>query len=663
MLPIRIVAAFLALLSVFPLWRVLPSRATGLAGAATADAAAAYSAIMLYGAVIAAIPGIIAAMLLKSEILEQFLARIAAPLEKPTRRTYAFVIAFLAFGASAFVAIVIMDGRATLIDSFAQLTQARYMAAGRLAGPADIAQQAWIIPQTIVTHGWVSQYPPGYSALLAIGFKSGAVTLVGPALFAVTAFFTALIAEKVIANRALARVAALLAALSPFMLGQAGAFMSHVPAAAFSSAALYFVLRAKPLPAGLAIGALFTVRPLTAVVTGIVALVYVAVDRRPLKKRLIDVGGALIAAAPFALFVMWYNAHFFGSATTFGYDAALGPAAGLGFGQDPWGNAYGIVEALAYTSADLAALSVYLLETPLPLVALVGLFMVLTPQLPAQARLLFWWTAALIIAYLFYWHHGMFMGPRMLADTGTLWVLLVVMAVAGLIARVPSDWMIANRYSGRSFAVGAVTASLLLGVLVLTPSRLFSYAPPSDVQALLRAPRIERPALVFVHGGWTSRINARLAAAGMRLDSIETALRQNGTCSVHHFALQYAAGHTPAVRLDFAPRAEKLPQSLEISPGNRIRVQQNERIDAECVQQAAADKAGVVDVAPYIWQGDLPGLAVAGGLFVRDMGPADNARLIAANADRVPLMLDEREGRLHLLSYEDGMRARWGVAQ
>lgn len=661
MLPIRVVAAFLALLSIVPLWRMLPVRATGLAGAATADAAAAHWAMMGYGVVIAAIPGVLAAMLFKSATLEQFAARVAAPLEKPRRSTYALVVALVALVASAFVAIVIMDGRATLIDSFAQLTQARYMAAGRLAGPTDITQQAWIIPQTIVTSGWVSQYPPGYSALLAIGFKLGAVTLVGPVLFAVAVFFTALIAEEVIENRVRARVAALLAAMSPFMLGQAAAFMSHVPAAAFSSAALYFVLRSKPLPAGLALGALFTVRPLTAVVAGIVALVYVVADRRPLKMRIVQVGIAVLAALPFALLVMWYNAQFFGSPTTFGYDAALGPAAGLGFGQDPWGNTYGLVEALAYTSAELAALSVYLLEAPLPLVALIGLFLVFTPPLRPPARLLFWWTAALVIGYLFYWHHGLFMGPRMLADTGTLWVLLVVMAVTGLIARVPHDWTIASRYSGRSFALGGITASLLLGVFVFTPSRLFSYTPPSDVQALLRAPKLDKPALVFVHGGWSARISARLAGAGMRLDSIETALRQNGTCSVHHFALQYAAGQTPTVQLDFKPRADKLPQSLEISPGNRIRVQQNERIDAECVRQAAADKAGAVDVAPYLWQGDLPGLPARGALFVRDMGPADNARLTGAHPDRIPLMLEEREGRLHLVSYEEGIRARWGV--
>lgn len=658
----------IALLGVVPLWRILPARATGLAGAATADAAASYSAMIWYGVVLALIPGILAAMFVDGTKLERAFARMAEPLTRPRVGWYALTLAFVATALAAFVAMVIMDGRATLIDSFAQLTQARYMAAGRLAGPVIAGQESWYLPQTLITaNGWVSQYPPGYIALLAVGFTLGIVPLIGPLMFGIAVFFTALIAEEVFDNRALARVAALLAAISPFMLGQAGAYMSHVPAAAFCAGALYFVLRGVrgnlgcALAAGVCIGALLSIRPLTGAVAAATALVYVLFDRRPWKTRLLQIALAVLGAAPFALLIAVYNAHFFGSATTFGYDAALGPAAGLGFGKDPWGNAYGLTEALAYTSAELAALSVHLLETPLPLVALVGVYFVVTASVRAQARLLFWWVSSLVIAYLFYWHHGLFMGPRMLADMGTLWVLLAVFAVAGLIARVPADWHLAGKYNGRSLAAGAVTTALILGVVLLTPARLFSYTPPSDVHALLRAPVVQTPSLIFVHGGWTSRIGARLAAHGMRLDSIETALRQNGTCAVHNFSLDYAAGVKPRLILDFAPRAINLPPSVQVSPGNRIRMQPGERVDAGCRTEIAADTAGVVDVAPYIWQGDLPGLNGNQGMFVRDMGPAANARLIAQHRHRSALMLTERNGNVQLIPYEAGMRARWGA--
>lgn len=663
MLPIRLVAAFIAVLSVLPLWRILPQRATGLAGAATAEAAASYSGMIWYGLIIAAIPGVVAAVLIKDSRLERWLARAAAPLARAGSVRFAAVIGMLAAGVAAIVAVFIMAGSPTLIDSFAQLTQARYIASAQLAGPLAAHQQAWHIPQTLFTdNGWVSQYPPGYAALLGIGMRLNAVALVGPVLFGIAAFFTALIADEVIENRALARTAAVLAALSAFMIAQAGAFMSHVPAAAFSTAALYFVLRGSrtgasgaAFAAGASIGALFAIRPLSAVVAGVTATLYVLLDRRPLRARARQLALSVAGALPFLVLIGFYNAHFFGSATTFGYDAALGPAAGLGFGQDPWGNAYGPLEALAYTSAELSALSVFLLETPLPLVTLVGVFFALSTTLRPQVRLLFWWVAALVLAYLFYWHHGLFMGPRMLADTGTLWVLLVVIAVAGLVSRIAPHAAV-GRYSVRTFALGAVSAAFVIGVLLMTPARLLSYAPPADVLPLLRAPRVDAPALIFVHGGWSSRIAARLAAKGMRADSIETALRQNSTCSAHDFSLQYPHVDT---RLDFTPRATALPKIAEISQGNRIRIADGERMHADCMREIAADTAGVVDIAPYSWQGALPGQQ-GGPLFVRDMGPQPNQAVIAAHPGR-RLMLLTASGAdgVKLYSYEDGMQRIW----
>jgi hypothetical protein len=46
---------------------------------------------------------------------------------------------------------------------------------------------------------------------------------------------------------------------------------------------------------------------------------------------------------------------------------------------------------------------------------------------------------------------------------------------------------------------------------------------------------------------------------------------------------------------------------------------------------------------------------------VRDMGPADNARLIARYPDRVPMMLLRRvkEGSPELLRYDDAVKLLW----
>lgn len=664
MLPTRVVAAVLALLGVVPLWRVLPQRATGMAGAATAEQASAYAALVWSSLLLALIPALIAALVLDTARFESLLRRAAMPLIELRALTYALLVAALATLLAAFVAIGIMDASPTLIDSFAQLVHARYLAAGHFAGPVGVDQQFWHIQQTIATpNGWVSQYLPGYSALLALGFQLHAVALVGPVMFGVAVLFTSLITDEIFVNRPLGRFAALLAALCPFMLGQAGAFMSHVPACAFSTMSLYFVLRARrgalgwPAAAGLAISALFVIRPLTGMVAGVVALTMSVFTETDVKAR--RVGLAVACALPLLLVVGLYNAHFFGHPTTFGYSAALGPRAGLGFGTDPWGNRYGVLEALAYTSAELMALNVFLLETPLPLVLFVGAYFALSHRCTSQERLLFWWVAALVIANLFYWHHGLFMGPRMLADAGTLWVLLVVMAVAGLIASIRADWLIADKYSVRAFVTGGVCVALVAGLLVLAPQRLFSYAPPADVQPLLRARPVNRAALVFVHGGWTTRIAMKLAAHGMSLDSVETALRQNGTCSVHNFALAYARAEPAPRPLDFTPRATHLPPAVLLAPGDRIRIAPGERIDAGCAAEMAADTGGVLDVSPYMWQGDLPGVGRHGAMFVRDMGMAANAGLIARHPDRAPMMLVEKHARIGLQPYDAAVRAKW----
>jgi hypothetical protein len=662
-LPLRVIAAALAVLGTVPLWRVLADRPTGLAGAATAQQAAAHSAVLWSGFVLCAVPGILAAVLIDREAFEALLERMVTPLRRPRTIVFAATVAISAFIVAACIAQLVLGGVPTLIDSFAQLLHARYLAEGTLAGPVTPQSEFWHIQQTLLTrNGWVSQYPPGHVALLAFGMKVGAAWIIGPLCWGIAVLFTTLALHRLVSSLVVARLASLLAALSPFGLALSGAFMSHVPAAACAAIALYGVIRAREgrlgfaLLAGAAIGMLFTMRPLTAVALGIVALAAAFIHKRPLSAVL-----AVIAASPFAAAVAWYNHHFFGSALRFGYTAALGENAGLGFGIDPWGNQYGIVEALAYTAAELGALSLYLFETPLPWVAIVGLYFTLSKP-TANEWLLFAWCAAPVVANLFYWHHGLFMGPRMLADVGIMWGALAPISVIGLVRGIRADWRIADKYSPRTFATGMVTAALVFGMVMLVPQRLGSYRPTAEVRGLLTAPDIDEPALVFVHGGWSSRVAMKLAGNGMRLDSVETAMRQNPTCTVHQFADSFARGTKSSIRLDFMPRATNLPAVAEIAPGNRIRVAANQPIDAVCNTEIRADLAGIIDVTPFIWQGDLPGQEPAGALFVRDLGPEENRKLIAAHNMRRPLMMLPDGDSVRLVPYSIAERAFWEAA-
>jgi hypothetical protein len=656
----RSLAAVVGLLAAVPLWHLLSDSSTGLAGAATVAQASAHSTVLWSGLLLCALPGLLIAMLADRDALESRLRPVLAPLGRPTTRVFTLVLSAGAALLAMLIAHAVMGGLPTLIDSFAQLVHARYLATGAAAGPVNQNSEFWHIQQTLLTqHGWVSQYPPGHVLLLALGLKLGIVSLIGPLCWGIAVCFTTLTLHALLPNLLLARLAALLAALSPFSLVMSGAFMSHIPAAACAAAALYFIVQAQggkwwhAALAGAALGALFTMRPLTAVALGAVAFGAALSSRRAVSAL---IGAA--AALPMVIAVAAHNHHYFGAATRFGYEAALGPAAGLGFGVDPWGNRYGLLQALAYTSAELMALSLYLFEVPLPLVLLVGVYFA-TGKRAASEWLLFAWCLAPVVANLFYWHHGLFMGPRMLADVGIFWAALAVISVVGLARGLRARTRVAVRYSPRTFALATVLAAGLFGAILLLPERLSSYRLTPERRALLQAPAVDGPALVFVHGGWTTRIGMRLAAHGMRLDSVETALRQNSTCLVHAFADSFVGGGKAAIRLDFAPRADELPPVTEISPGNRMRVVANERMTASCAAQINADRAGVIDVTPFIWQGDLPGMSARRALFVRDMGPQANQRLIHEHPNRRALMLIPHDQRVALVPYTIAEREIW----
>src|SRR5688572_31156814 len=104
---LRILAALLAVLGVVPLWRLLSDPSTGLAGAATAAEASAHSAVLWSGLLICAVPGLLAAVLVDGDSLDALIARLAAPLRKPTALAFALVLAAFATGLAAFVAYAV----------------------------------------------------------------------------------------------------------------------------------------------------------------------------------------------------------------------------------------------------------------------------------------------------------------------------------------------------------------------------------------------------------------------------------------------------------------------------------------------------------------------------------------------------------------------------
>ena len=166
----------------------------------------------------------------------------------------------------------------------------------------------------VVMDAWVrSKYPPGTSALLAVGVRAGVAWLVTPVEAMIALGATWFAARAFLGRRsALAAVAILGAA--PLFAFQAATFYSHTPALMFLAIALaaiaWWTVDPKPLRLvvfGAAVGCALLTRPLDAALFG-AAVLSLRSFRTPRA-----LGLAALGAAPFFALHFAYQAAQFGS--------------------------------------------------------------------------------------------------------------------------------------------------------------------------------------------------------------------------------------------------------------------------------------------------------------------------------------------------------------
>ena len=675
---LRLCGVLLILLVLVPFYRVVASTSSDRIATDVVEAADTSRTLMLLGTLITLTLGVLVSRVVDAPRLESRLAALGDRLTAIPLSWFATTLAVLTAVFTVIFSVSVLHGKPNLIDAMVQLTQARYIAAGHLGGPVDSFLEFWHLPNSIATHsGWVSQYPPGYIVLLGVGLRLGLVQLVGPVLAGVTVFFAALAAERLFpADKVIARIGAILLAASPFLIGLAGAYMNHIGAAAFISIGVYCALRSRDsnslgwaVAAGAAVGAVFSIRPLTAIVAAVVvAIIWLTEPAISPRARLAGLlrlaSGAVLGIAPFLAALAAYNQHFFGSPLRFGYAALVGPLVGPGFHRDPSGHMYGPLQALGYTSSDLITLGAYLLETPIPAVLVVGAFLVASRRFGTGTRIVAAWALLPVLANALYWHHGIFMGPRMLNEWAPAWALLTAAAAVGLVRRISPQQRF-GPYSPRAGLALAFMVAWVAAILYLAPQRLARYGGSWMASTRMSIPSTPSPSLVFVHGGWPTRVAMRLTANGLRGDSLEAAMALNTTCDAFAFANWYAAPSrartAPAVYFDFTAPAAAAIRRLEIARGDQIRYKPGSSLSPACLRQVASDTLGIIDISPLVWQGDLAGLAPRGAMIVRDLGPDQNAGLIARYSDRVPMMLlrETREGPPRLVPYAAGIKTLW----
>ncbi len=409
-------------------------------------------------------------------------------------------------------------------DEVAQLWHAKILLSGRLALPVDPNPEFFAVDNMIDRGRWFSQFPIGGPAVLAIGTLFHAAWLLNP-LFAGLAVVNIYRFARRAYSEKVARLSAVLAAVSPFITLMDGSYMNHGPVLWLASAALPAlfdwstgsdaVRRRSAVVIGLAIGAAVTIRPLDGAVAagvfGAFMLVETLRDQTRVKSIVL---GAVAGAVPVALLLI-ANWRTTGSPLRFGYEMLWGPNHSLGVHDDPSGNPHTLKDVLLYLVKYTLQLNWSLWEWPAPGLLLPIITLVLMRRMRKWDVLLLSWFGAQLVAYAFYWHFGQFAGPRY------LFTIVPVLIIFG--ARAP---FLAARALPADLRLG-VWASLaaLLAVAWLAPMAPYGVLPSEtavrdsrkslkvDVDPTLDT--LRGPALVFVPEQISQRITRRLWALGV----------------------------------------------------------------------------------------------------------------------------------------------------
>jgi hypothetical protein len=527
-----------------------------------------------------------------------------------------------------------------IIDTFAQLFHARIFAQGKLIAPAPQGIE-FFIGQFLLQHDgrWFSQYPPGHTLLIAAGLRAGLAWLVNPLFAAGTVLLVYGAARRLLGENS-GKLAALLFALSPFVLLMSGSYMNHVTALFFLTLALYAAVRTQEgstsarwvVLAGMAVGAAAAIRPLEAVAWGIVLGIWIA-HRQGWTRGLICAGACALAVTP----LLAYNAFTTGSPFRFAYTLLWGRGHGLGFHPDPWGEPFTPAISVANTAIDLQRFNIDLFGWPLPCLVFVIVALLVAARDEREWRVTAVLACLLVaapVAYFFYWHRDSYLGPRFLYASVIPAVLLTAVGIAALDRRL-GRW----RSALRTCVAGCVLYSLAMtlprnaGVVAgMEPD--FKLHPDAQVRAAGIADGI-----VFVKVGWGERLAGRLRGWDVPAADVERSLRAVDGCRLQRALDDADSTATERERVPIREelrqrladwREQELPVAWGRLPDASVGIDTTQELSQGCHAEAAWDDSGFIRYEPFVWRND-PWLR-RGVIYARYLGPEINQRLL----DRYP---------------------------
>ncbi len=525
-----------------------------------------------------------------------------------------------------------------LVDTIAQLFQAKIFAEGSLTATAPSSIEFFASSHIVEHNGvWFSQYPPGHSALLSVGTLIGAPWVVNPLFAAGTILLAYCIARRLLGEGA-AGMAIVLFLVSPFVLFMSASYMNHVTTGFFLALAFYAALRVADdrggwamwsVVAGLALAAAATIRPLESAAWALILGVWI-LSCRGWRPAFVAAATCIAGLAP----LLGYNAITSGHPLRFGYTLLWGPGHGLGFHTDPWGEPFTPIVSFANTALDFQRLNVFMFEWPFPALALM-LVALWAGGVDARLRYKVLLLAGLLLAaptaHFFYWHRDNYLGPRFLYASILPAILLTVVGIVAL-DRKAGRWRTAFRL--------VLLAGVFYGLAVRVPESagvISGMEPEMKLHPEVEAERLGLDqALVFVKTGWGNRLVGRLWGWKVPASEAEQAFRAIDGCRLQR-ALDRAdslanAGRDSAevsalLRHQLAEwRGEGLAVVKGLLPDPSVRVDTAVVLTRQCYREVQQDRTGFTLYGTLIWRND-PWLE-RGVIYARSLEEERNRRLM-----------------------------------
>lgn len=403
----------------------------------------------------------------------------------------AVAVVLSAFVYTCWIALAQYHAEPHILDASAYIFQAKIFASGRLSAAVPENLGAFQGPFMVADQGrWFAQYPPGTSALLALGLLLHLPWLVEPVLGALALWGIYQLGRLMFSPR-VALLAVLLGALSAFYLYLAASYLSHTIALFFGVYFLLSLLRFLErfrlrhlIIAGLSAGGLLLTRELSMVLVcgSSIAILLVFYRHRWWTERYRIAALAVLPAAVLGICVALYLAYnalqtgspFLLPRTVFNPNDQYGFGPGVGFyGQHTL--AAGLVnldQLLTILLVDLYGWPFYFTLVFIPFAFL------------RRRRELEWdffclaMCSLLILAQVGYFYHGIYLGPRYLYDALPFLLLLTARGMTGLstgLARLVAR--MAPTVSGASLREVFAGSLVAVLVLALVCCNLFYYLP------------------------------------------------------------------------------------------------------------------------------------------------------------------------------------------